>query len=453
MINKEKSKVLFVEADNHFTDILLSFLTLPLGRIMKLLEKHYGEEAPTIGSLNTLYHSLADLDSSHFCTESAKLILLNPTSSFEADYERLKLDICDFQPAEDFSCTKCCRRFRSVSMYYDCSTSYCGHCGQYSSLKKVVAKKWSRAGASDGVFTTRTTSFIISDDLHILPSVTGLVGIISILGITDTDKSEPIKVTLGFTEIMNLLKASLISQTPLSDIILNKTRQMNNSIIVESEPEASLHHTEREENPKSKKMILKVTVHKSTGKLLYAQAEEDFVQFLFSFLNIPLGGVERLVAGKTCIKTINNLYRSIADLLDTKYFKTPSMKNRLVKLNLHHGCISENHMLPLTEECLPASYFDLKQFYSRKFPNGKGNFLKKKRTYKVTDDLTVTPFCIVAILSSLNEMKIPISDVKELELQIGLEEGLRILKASLTSISALNEGLMNRISEQSQKCV
>ena len=60
---------------------------------------------------------------------------------------------------------------------------------------------------------------------------------------------------------------------------------------------------------------------------------------------------------------------------------------------------------------------------SAKFPNGKGHYLKGPRTYHVADDLTVTPFCIVSILSSLNKQKIVLyDDVREVELQIGLKE-------------------------------
>ncbi|CAA0808596.1 Protein of unknown function (DUF674 [Striga hermonthica] len=59
----------------------------------------------------------------------------------------------------------------------------------------------------------------------------------------------------------------------------------------------------------------------------------------------------------------------------------------------------------------------------------------------VTDDLTVTPLCVTSSLSILDRQGIPLSDVEELELNIGLEEALSILKASLTSTSALTNGL------------
>lgn len=51
MINKERTKVLFAFVDSDFADVLLSFLALPLGVILKLLADHCGEQAPKIGSL------------------------------------------------------------------------------------------------------------------------------------------------------------------------------------------------------------------------------------------------------------------------------------------------------------------------------------------------------------------------------------------------------------------
>ena len=52
--NKKKSKILFAEAGGDFTDFLLTYLVLPLSNIVQILEKHYGDEAHVIGSINTL---------------------------------------------------------------------------------------------------------------------------------------------------------------------------------------------------------------------------------------------------------------------------------------------------------------------------------------------------------------------------------------------------------------
>ncbi|XP_057777897.1 uncharacterized protein LOC130996616 [Salvia miltiorrhiza] len=203
-------------------------------------------------------------------------------------------------------------------------------------------------------------------------------------------------------------------------------------------------HTAKEENPNnSGNLSLKVMIQQSTGKLLYAQANEHFVEFLFSFLYIPLGGVEHLLAGNTCVKAIDNLYQSTSDLIDSKHFITLDTKMKLMKPKLPHGYISEGCIFPLIEERLPADYNDRSQFSSVKFPNGKESYLKGSPTYHVADDLTVTPFCIASTLSSLKEQKISISDVKEVEMQIGLKEACSILKASLTSTTALTDALLS----------
>ncbi|KAG6419573.1 hypothetical protein SASPL_121795 [Salvia splendens] len=94
MIDKKKKKVLFAESDCQFVDVLLSFLTLPLGRIIRALSDHYVEKAPTIGSLSNLYRSLACADNAYFVTEDAKKLLLNPRSPFEVEYGKLKPSIC-----------------------------------------------------------------------------------------------------------------------------------------------------------------------------------------------------------------------------------------------------------------------------------------------------------------------------------------------------------------------
>lgn len=42
----------------------------------------------------------------------------------------------------------------------------------------------------------------------------------------------------------------------------------------------------------TKRMILKVMLQKSTNMLLFAQADSDFVNFLFANLTVSLGRVE-----------------------------------------------------------------------------------------------------------------------------------------------------------------
>lgn len=214
VINKQKNKVVFAEADSSFIDVLLSFLTMPLGTVVRVLKNHYGgDETPAIGSLTSLYLGLANLDSANFWTEGCKAALLSPTSPFEAKCRKLKLDISDTQPPEYLSCqnTRCgLRNFEPFSamycqsMYYD--TAKC-HCGQLMT-REAGQKKYCQADNDAGaVFTinTTTSSFIISDDLQIFPDITGFVQILRNLGISDTDGTEPRNVTFGFNEVSVLI--------------------------------------------------------------------------------------------------------------------------------------------------------------------------------------------------------------------------------------------------------
>ncbi|KAI3457341.1 hypothetical protein Pfo_014004 [Paulownia fortunei] len=448
MINKQKTKVLFAEADSDFTDVLLSFLTLPLGTIVRVLEKRYGQ-APVVGSLTTLYNGLANLNSVYFWTEGAKQMLLNPRSSLRAECRKLKLDMNDSQPTNYFTCD-CSYRFLQSSIYYDAARCCCG---QQMKTKLGIEEPQAAADGDSGVFTMNEASFIISDDLQIFPNMTGFMQTLSNLGISDSDGGELRNVTFGFSEIMDLLKGSLLSRTPLSDFVLSE-RQMD-SATVKSEPGILLHQIDNEATSNSEKMILKVIVQKSTNKLLFAQAEKDFIDFLFSLLTIPLAGVECLLGCSTSLKNIDNLYRSITNINGDKYLKTQDTKNILLKPNVYHGYISKNYLLPLSEECVSPSFHRIgwgtALLSSVKFPKGQGNYVKGPTIYKVTDDLTVTPFCMASSLCILSGLKIHLSDVKELELHIGLEEALSILKASLTSTSALTSGLLNPILQKQPK--
>lgn len=205
MVNKEKRKVLFAEVDCRFVDLLLSFLTLPLGTIVRILKKHYGYKPPAFGSLTTLYNGVANLDSFHFWTEGAKSTLLHPRSSSDALCKSLTLDISDSQPFEYYFCSNDCRRrrFQSLSVYID-KLSPKVHpftCCHSSSMEREVAKEDDVVLFNDGVFMQCTASFVITDDLQIMPIDVGLLQIVSSLGIPDTNMAELMHVTFGYAEV------------------------------------------------------------------------------------------------------------------------------------------------------------------------------------------------------------------------------------------------------------
>ncbi|KAL1555510.1 hypothetical protein AAHA92_11236 [Salvia divinorum] len=333
--NKENTRVLFAEVGSDFADALLTFLLLPLGTIVKFLNNHYSK-APVIGSLSSLYNGLENLDSIDFLHKDAKSLLLTP---------------------------------------------------------KGLVSKYDWPKYESGL-TESTASFTISDDLRVMGGVEGSVmSTLNSLGIAliDMDGAETKDVTFDLHEILELLMSSLVARNPLTDYLLkryvpNSPAKQGNSLNQISKKTHSIN---------SKKMILKAMMQKSTNKLLFAQAQHDFVSFLFSLLSIPLGKVEWYLHSNTGVSAIDNLHKSIPDTMIMKSI-FPSISTR-VRTSL----MSED------QECI----------------------------------------CV----SVINKMKVPLSDVEEVELKVGLEEGLSILRAALTSTKALSKGLSKLILKNQEK--
>lgn len=203
MINKERTKVLFAEADNDFANILLSFLTFPLGRIVKILEKHYADEAPVFGSITSLYKSLANLDDTLFSTTAAKLMLLDPKSCSDSICRNLKIDISSSVETKYFGCGSCVSNRPSntiLFMYYG-GTAAC-QCGRPLNTEVSVGDSEEYAG----VFTIKNPSFIISDDLRMAPYSEGIFQTLRNLGVGAAETAELWNVSLGTDEV-NLVSA------------------------------------------------------------------------------------------------------------------------------------------------------------------------------------------------------------------------------------------------------
>lgn len=199
MMNEQNTKVLFAEAGSDFADVLISFLTTPLGSIVRILNKHYGggDKAPLIGSVTTLYNGLANLDTDHFWTQYCKHIILNPRTSFEAECCRLKLDVNESKPPQYFYCKSsyCDKKtYCNTSVYHVCAKCICGK------PMTILRKEHSSSGDA-GVFTLNETSFIVSDDLRIFPNMTGFLQALVKLGIADTEVGCSRDVTFGFNEV------------------------------------------------------------------------------------------------------------------------------------------------------------------------------------------------------------------------------------------------------------
>ncbi|KAJ1437325.1 hypothetical protein SESBI_03652 [Sesbania bispinosa] len=440
-VDKERNRILLAEAGKDFIDVLLSFLTLPLGTIARLIAKETNMQPVSVGSLSSLYKSVLDLDEEYLWTHTCKEMLLQPRNSMEAYCQSLKLNIDDTEPIQYFICEdlNCCMRL-SGSCLSSFRNKKC-YCGKL--LNKVTSPE---NLTTENGFVKETTKFIISDDLNVMPNIFGAtVLLFQKLGVHDFDAIENQTVEISKNEAY-LLKLSLLSKTPLTDFILKKKQFLdhcnprNESLFVFGELPSD----------EGRQMVVKVLTRKSNGKILLAEAEEDLVNFLFNFLTFPLGGVLNMLQGVSYLRCIDNFYKSVTELSSERYLRSQGLKDKLAKPQCAPQFGLSNQLLPIGVASLPFDlmpcirYVPLK-FVDPKFSMGECSssrgFARGPSTYMVTDDLVVTPMSSISGISYLSRSRVRLVDLEERIISISMEEGLSILKASLTSTSALTNGL------------
>ncbi|CAO2201205.1 unnamed protein product [Urochloa humidicola] len=98
-VDKAKKKVLFAESDKDFVDVLFSFLTMPLGTIVRLLGKQ-----SQMGCLDEVYKSVEDLSTDFFQTKACKGMLLVPLNAASSYCSRLKINIDDTKVRAVYVC-------------------------------------------------------------------------------------------------------------------------------------------------------------------------------------------------------------------------------------------------------------------------------------------------------------------------------------------------------------
>ena len=251
-------------------------------------------------------------------------------------------------------------------------------------------------------------------------------------------------------QVLDLLKCALLSKSTLTDLFLKKKPLIQRSGVFSCDAVSK----------KKIKINLKLVFRKSNGKILFAQGEKDFVDLLLSFLTFPLGGVVRILDGNCSLGNIDFLYKSIVDL-HANTFLTKEAKKRLV----------DPHLAPqfnkLSKQILPIQKLRAHYYYYNRFL-GLGNSIIQNqfligdenksneyadyvrtdrqvnlvssnpkspkasdngyvnaeghRKYVVTDDLVIATSSPISNLYLINNFKVPLNDVKEKLVTIGIKE-------------------------------
>ncbi|KAK8951064.1 hypothetical protein KSP39_PZI003788 [Platanthera zijinensis] len=197
------------------------------------------------------------------------------------------------------------------------------------------------------------------------------------------------------------------------------------------------------------KMTLKLLIDAGSNKILFAEAEKDFIDFMFSLLLLPLGSVIKLVAPQTTLGSIGKLYQSVENMNGT--YLVPNLNKSTL-------------LQPTVSALVGASPLHLTGTIATPKPKKTGyceycqrqvnisdcntcpdcGFVKEVVTYMITDDLEVTPMPAISSITLINRFSLK-KDVRleEKAVIIGMKEGLALLEASLKSVTTLTDVFLN----------
>ncbi|CAI8601004.1 unnamed protein product [Vicia faba] len=463
LVDKQRNKVVFVETTKDFVDTLFSFLSLPLATIVGLLEtnnndQQQSESTPFLDNIRNLYQSVQNLDSDDVWNNSlCKQILLRPKNPCESLCLKLFMNIDDtvVLTPKLFVCDSCCK-FTTFSNI-DCT------CGKSPNKEPRNLDIQNQNSAEDGVIVREKGSmFLISDDLKIVSSsmLSSLLMLINV-GYSDLTQLEEITHNIAKHEIINLLKYTLISNEPLTNTILasnskNKDNKPNHfASAVRATPFAS---------DITSKIDVKVMQSKTRKDIICAEADGDFVDFIFSFLTMPLGSIVKRLGVNSFSGCVGNLYESVKSFDPTSVLLNPGLVRQFSCPN--HPLNFPNVLPPPTtyyygQNQKRAHYYETKGVISKSHESilnakslisldpwplnmskeGVVGFVKRDALYGVGDDLKVKKVSANFCFSYLKELNLSLDDLEVKLISIGEVEALSLLGACVTSNFTLTSGL------------
>ncbi|XP_023887945.1 uncharacterized protein LOC112000072 [Quercus suber] len=223
---------------------------------------------------------------------------------------------------------------------------------------------------------------------------------------------------------------------------------------------------------------LKLLIDTERERVLFAEAGKEFIDFLLSILALPLG--------TGMVGSFGNIYHSI-DNLGTVYLQPNVNKETLLKPKLHISGGGGGSGVPLKSPDFASSAKSRKLYrcsldYNkyRPFcvacnlhvaygfstcpscrdpmntelnfvdpPSTKGGYVKEVVTYMVMDDLEVKPMCTTSTFTLLNKFNVKeLGVLEEKVVDLGMDEGVKLFKASLQSKSVLTDVFLPKLKQE-----
>ncbi|XP_049409213.1 uncharacterized protein LOC125872523 [Solanum stenotomum] len=222
------------------------------------------------------------------------------------------------------------------------------------------------------------------------------------------------------------------------------------------------------------KLSMKLLIDTKNKKVVFAEVENDFVDFLFYILTLPLSTVTKLLKDKGMNGCLPNIYESVENLNDT-YMKSkhiilqPKCPVNISKAPLplldgiptlttlykcsNSTCTAYNVTDDPGSNCPGCMFRKMSVQVVYAGPPGvkeskaaTGFFVKDVVKYMVMDDLVVKPLTLsnITALKDYSTIK-EIVSLHEEVVQFGKEEALKLLKSSLESKAVLTSVFMSLV--------
>ncbi|CAO2185713.1 unnamed protein product [Urochloa humidicola] len=190
LVDTGAQRVVLAEAGKDVVDFLFGLLAMPLGAADRLLTVA-GDGGGALGSIANVYASVKKMDARHMHSAAARdALLLDPAAPPRPS------------AATDLS-------FSEPALF----------------LYRCDACRAARLPKGNGGFVKDLTTYTVTDDLTVAPTVSGastVVALLKSLGVRDLGTIEERTVNVGREEALGILKAALHSKTVLTDAFLTK---------------------------------------------------------------------------------------------------------------------------------------------------------------------------------------------------------------------------------------
>ncbi|KAK7849095.1 uncharacterized protein LOC112011738 [Quercus suber] len=225
---------------------------------------------------------------------------------------------------------------------------------------------------------------------------------------------------------------------------------------------------------------LKLLIDTESQKVLFAEADKNFIDFLFHILALPVGTFIALLTKQGMVGSLGNIYESIENL-STNYLRPNVNKETLLKPIVHisgggtgvpllmpkvesssrnlyrcSGSYSHSYVADDSKAKCPSCHSSMSDNLSFvDSPNantafsGERGYVKGVVTYMVMDDLVVKPMSTISSMTLLNRFNVKdVGALEEKVVDLGIDEGVKLLKASIRSKSALTDVFLPMLKQE-----